>query len=149
MADPKRVRAGKRAREIGKEFERLIARKVRMFFAGEDWVEKVRRSDQTHRAHLSDVTGWPGIWCECEHAAGSNPLKKLEQAEADLRKKGGEGIPVAVVREKGSRSITATLRLENLLRLVEAGPLLDPECANPPITMAFEDFLDLYFEHRC
>lgn len=153
MADPKRVRAGKTSRRKGKVFERLIANKLRERFADQEWVGRVRRSDQTHRAHLSDVTGWPHMWVECESAVGSNPTRKLLQAEGDMLAKLGEGydadIPVAVCREKGSPVITATLRLSKLVLLMHGNTGQGPEVNDPPVTMLFDEFMELYAEWRC
>ncbi len=115
------------------------------------WVKEVRRSDQTHRAHLSDVTGWWRIWCECETAVDANARRKLEQAERDIRaKQTGDGVghhlAVAVVREKGSPTITASFRLYHFLLLNERMDDLDDLTEGPVMTTTLEEFFELYDE---
>lgn len=130
---------GKLSRNKGKAFERKIARAYRE--AIPEIAEEVRRSDQSHQADDSDVTGLPGLWTECEDAREPNPLKKLEQAERDA--KDGR-IPVAITHKMRAKSVQATLRLRDLVQLFNenAGDVGMSE--DQPVTMDFDDFLVLY-----
>lgn len=137
---------GKRSRRKGHDFERLIVRKIKERFSDCSWASGVRRSDQSHRAALSDVTGWPGVWVECQTAASPNPAAKLRQALHDVGAAGdiGQSVIVAVTRRKGSPVIEATLRLADLFYLSIGG---EQRCRGLPATLAtinFDALLELY-----
>lgn len=106
---------GKRSREKGAQFERLICQLVRAC----DPLADVRRGKQSHLADEPDVViaagaGWlPRLWLECHHGAVSIGSKLL-QAERDC---GDRGVPVVIWRRTGSRAINATLRFGDLVVL--------------------------------
>ncbi len=125
MVDRKKV--GKRSRTKGKVFERAVAKLLRERFPHKWWADKIRRSDQGHGASLSDVTGVPGVWLECETGAATCPPKKHQQALRDIAKAKMEGqaLPVVVQRKKGSPRIHAHLTIADLVGMLDACGLID------------------------
>lgn len=112
----------RQARTFGKTFERAIVHEMKEAFAGYSFADMIRRSDQSHRAWLPDVTGVPGLWIECQVAARTSPYGKLAQAIRDVQQfKGKEyAIPIAITRQKGSPTISATLCLSDLAFITNA-----------------------------
>lgn len=116
---------GKKSREKGAVFERLIVRVMTKALGAQ-----ARRTQQAHRPFEPDVgvegpelPDWlTGLWVECQHANAARPAKKLAQAERDAqaaqaRAGGALRLPVVVWRQTGERSIWATLRVGTLDRL--------------------------------
>ncbi len=150
---------GKMQREKGKRFERLIANKLREFFP--EHSETIRRSIQSREAEESDVTGLPGLWIECQDAILPTPLKKLEQAEGDVRMNKLEAniIPIAVTHKIRNKAIHVTLRLSHLHFIFghhmndyrfSAPFALESSTVTPHVAVLLEDFLDIvkeYVEH--
>lgn len=133
---------GKLSRTSGHDFERLIVRKFKAWFSDRPWAEKVRRANQGHQAHASDVTGVPGIWVECQTAQDPTPETKLHQAERDVERLQVDIplVPVAVTRKKGSTNIRATLRLSDLINLSFG---TDLQATDPEVTLSLESFLTI------
>ena len=131
---------GKLSRRSGHDFEREVANRYRERFADEPWIGKIRRSDQGFGAAEPDVTGIPGIWTECQHAADSSwsPTLKLEQAIRDSK---GAALPVAITRRKGHRTVSATLRLSDLCSLCDRAG--DVGVGDAFASVDFDTFLDL------
>jgi hypothetical protein len=142
-----REQKGRRARQYGHSFERLIVRKVKERFAHSRWAEHVRRSDQSHRASLPDVTGWPKLWPELETAEDPDPAGKLAQAQRDVGALPyrAKPIPVAITHKKRARRIFVTLALDDVARMIGPRPV-SVDVASFPVTMQLEDFFVLY-EH--
>jgi hypothetical protein len=147
---PKRSKSaiGRQARALGHIFERRMVKAVRRRFPDRHWTQLVRRTDQSHRAHLPDVHGVPGLWPECQTAENITPEAKLKQATRDAREYGrahakAPPIAVALVRRKGSKHVTATMDAIDLhwmlTRMIEQGHELDI-----PVTLALDDFLAIY-----
>lgn len=147
---PRTSAQAKRAREYGHEFERTIVNAVKARFVDRPWADTVRRSDQSHRAWLPDVAGWPALWPECETTDAShlNPIKKLEQGIRDAKAHGVGLVPVAITRRKGSPKIRATLRLCDLVLMLTGEDFSDDSLGDRPVELAFEDFCDLYDDAR-
>lgn len=104
------------SRTKGHTFERLIANCFRETLPA--FADQIRRSEQGHGAHGSDITGVPTLWIECQHAGPQhhNPEVKLAQAVRDAA--GSHDIPIAITRMTRARSINCTLRLGDLAHLL-------------------------------
>jgi len=146
---------GRTARQYGHAFENLIKNKVKKKFEAYPWAERVRRSDQSHRAWLPDVAEWPMLWPECQTTEHPNPDKKMQQGEADCIKHGFGLIPICVWRKKRAQSINVTLDARALFFMMElAGDIVSSaaehfdELGRRLVTMDFEDFLVLYDQAR-
>lgn len=160
MTDQKRL--GRMRRNKGQTFERTIVHAFQEAFAGEKWTERVRRSDQGFGAVLSDVTGVPLLWIECQHAHAPTPEAKLDQAiedcngAADRDEVSRLTIPIAITKQTGRRSSTVTIRLRDFSRLIHwAGDRPDAPSAHieKPVALIsvnldFDDFLALYRSAR-
>jgi hypothetical protein len=108
-------------------FEQKIAAMIRARWPG----ALVRRASQAERAHNPDVfvEGGPRIlqrlWMELQDSAHPTPSKKLEQARRDVERDprsyahGEHRLPVAITHKLGSPTIEATIRLCDLLDIVE------------------------------
>ena len=147
---------GKMQRNKGKRFERLIANKLREFFP--EHIEEIRRSIQSREAEESDVTGLPGLWIECQDAILPTPLKKLEQAERDVRSNKLELdiIPIAVTHQIRAKAIYVTLRLSHLHYIFghhmndyrfSAPFMFTSATATPHVFVLLGDFLDVVKEY--
>lgn len=143
--DPEASRRARRSRTSGRTFERTIVNWLKARYQDQPWAQELRRSDQTHRAWLSDVTGVPGLWIECQLATTPFPARKLQQAMRDVAEyavAGKKAIPIAVTKRKHSASTEVTLCLGDLARLLRAS------CEKPlferPVTLALEAFFDLW-----
>lgn len=147
---------GKMQRDKGKRFERQIARKLRDFFP--TYSETIRRSIQSREAEESDVTGLPGLWIECQDARIPTPLKKLEQAERDVRanKLEADVIPIAVTHKMRNKTIHVTLRLSHLHFIFghhmndyrfSAPFALESSTATPHVAVLLDDFLEVVKEY--
>ena len=147
---------GKMQREKGKRFERLIANKLREFFP--EHTDEIRRSIQSREAEESDVTGLPGLWVECQDAILPTPLKKLEQAERDVRANNLELsiIPIAVTHQIRAKAIYVTLRLSHLHYIFghhindyrfNAPFMLTSSTVTPHVAVLLGDFLDIVKEY--
>ena len=96
--DPKRVAAGRRARNKGKRFERFFARIMRRIFG-----ETVHRGDQRRCGGAgveegADVDGVPW-WSECKHEmARPSPWDALRQAADKQAEKGDTRPAIAVIK---------------------------------------------------
>ena len=131
----------------GRSFEQRIATIVRT-----KWPNAiVRRSQQAHMAYEPDVVieGEAPImarrlWLECHDSRAPNPLTKLEQAIRDVEHK-PMSIPTAVCHRLGARTITATLRLSDLITIMHASWTYD--VGPSPVTLAFDDLLTLCGDH--
>lgn len=146
-----KAKRGRRAREYGHDFERLIVRKIKERFAAQPWAGSVRRSDQSHRAHRPDVTGVYMLWPELQTAEEPDPAGKHAQAVRDVAalpiKAKRTIVPVAITRKKRSRSIQATLLLGDAVRMSHVVPAPSELASNVLhrlITMQLDDFFDLY-----
>jgi hypothetical protein len=147
---------GKMQREKGKRFERLIANKLREFFP--EHAEIIRRSIQSREAEESDVAGLPGLWVECQDAITPTPLKKLEQAEGDIRmnKLESDIIPIAITHKIRAKDIIVTLRLSHLHYVFghhmndyrfNAPFALEEATSTPHVSVLLEDFLEVVKEY--
>jgi len=125
-----RSRVGKRSRDKGARFECEIVRRLRGI--GIEGIYTTR-SLQARRHNDSDIEG-TGWHIECGSGAWMNPRRKLEQAERAEQARGGSRPSVAIVREKSSRSITATTRLCCVCISCDAADDLDV------VTMDFDDW---------
>ena len=147
----------KMQRTKGKVFERAVANLLRKAFPG----VTVRRASQAERAANPDVFFADSVmplsqlWCELTDSINPNPVKKLEQAERDIRARFttpsdfryGGSIPVCIWHRLRERTIYATLRLsalEYLATQAQTGPF----GANTPVTMDVEDFLRIVAAHH-
>lgn len=137
---------GRQARAFGHEFERAIVHEFKEHFKDEPWAESVRRSDQSHRAWLPDVTGVPGLWPECQVAQNIQPEVKLKQALRDTARFKSQNkivCPVAITRRKGQQTINVTVRAHDLgLMILSAAG--DPEARDAAVSMSLDAFLELY-----
>ena len=145
----------KMQRDKGKRFERQIARKLKEFFP--EHSETIRRSIQSREAEESDVTGLPGLWIECQDARLPTPLKKLEQAERDVRANKLEAtiIPIAITHKIRNKAILVTLRLSHLHFIFghhvndyrfSAPFALESSTVTPHVVVLLDDFLDIVRE---
>jgi len=136
-------------REKGKAFECKVAAIIR-----ERWPEAlVRRASQAERAYNPDVfiEGGPRIlqrlWMELQDSAQPTPRAKLEQARRDVDEdprpypRGEHRLPVAITHQLGSRSIVATMRLDDLMDIAVPNRIHVEERAL--CTMLLDEFLDL------
>jgi len=148
MVDPLNVasKRGARSRTYGHDFERLIVRMLKKRFAHYPWAEQLRRSDQTHHAHLPDVAGLPGIWPELQTGQSCTPEVKLEQAENDINcawREGSEGVSAVVIyRRKRSRDVRVAMRISVLLKLLRINGIVPGALCM--IEMSFTDFCEMY-----
>jgi len=174
--DPKRVRAGKRARTKGPAFERQIATDMRAIYdppkltaelaalKGDKSKQseyrtlqkssRVRRSDQGRGAKEADlvIKGCP-CWLELQDATGHSysPLTKLLQAERDVVEADSDLWPVSVCHQSGRRSIEVCMRLGTLMTL-SGVPLeaLSLEAVLIPAVIDYEHFKGMlgHYERR-
>lgn len=164
-----RARAGRRARNKGREFEELIARDLRKVYdnpallrrmefclskkdrAGHRALLKtsrVRRTRQADGAVQSDLNvvdcEW---WFELSTAKNVRPVKKLKQAEDDVAMVESHRTPIVITREKGAKSIQATMRINTLNCLLigtrDSGiPGYDPMQSKLVVQIDYLDLLD-------
>ena len=151
------IAMSKMQRDKGKRFERQIARKLRDSFP--KYAELIRRSIQSRQAEESDVTGLPGLWIECQDAANPTPLKKLKQAEHDVRVAGlvDELIPIAVTHKSRTKDIYVTLRMAHLhyifghhINDYRFSAPFAKQTDTPHVAVLFDEFLTIvreYVEH--
>ncbi len=159
-----RARAGRRAREKGREFEEDIARDLREVYDSKPLLQKmkmalakkdrklhrelqktsrVRRTRQADGAVQSDlnVTNCPW-WFELSTGKNVNPTNKLHQAEGDVAMVDSARRPIVITREKGAKSIRATMRFTTLHRL------LNPDNPTPSMVVVQIDYQDLLKQLR-
>lgn len=159
-------RRGAKSSMKGKSFERRIACDLREVFDGKAWVEhydslnqaeksvmrktsRVKRSNQSAGAHEPDVCvkgTW--LWLELQHATGTRPIAKLEQAERDIEQKGETGawIPISITLETGARTIWACTRAKHLLRLCLSGPRPQTPVDDEPVYLPYRGLIELLKE---
>lgn len=158
-----RSQLGRMSRQKGAQFERQLADDMRSIYDSPELVEQlikakadkdlkehrrllkssnVRRSDQGKGAKEPDLVIKGCVcWFELQHtgSANFNPLKKLEQAERDVRESGSSLWPVSICKCTGSSKITVCTRFWTFLLLAD---LLPPN--------NFPDFkanLEIYFSY--
>jgi hypothetical protein len=153
--NPKAVKAGKKARRKGGNFERKIRRIMERRFPG----AVVYRTQQSERAHNSDITieGGPAflsrIWWELTDGASVNPAKKLEQAEKDskrvLAETGVPKVPVVVFHRIRELKIWVYARLDQLWEILS--PLTFPPSyvGAMRVTIELEEFVSMLVDHSC
>lgn len=137
-------------RTKGKAFERKVAAIIRARWPG----ALVRRASQAERAHNPDVfvEGGPKLiqrlWMELQDSATATPAKKLAQAvrdvEADPRTyaSGEHRLPVAITHQLGSRTIEATIGLDDLMDIADPDRIHCEE-HSIAVTMRLDAFLAL------
>jgi len=156
-AKPARTKSaiGRQARAFGHAFERDVVHEFKEHFRDEAWAENLRRSDQSHRAWLPDVTGVPGLWIECQVAQHIQPEVKLKQAIRDTAKFKDQNklvMPVAITRRKGQQMICATLTAWDLSRLMASASDEDAACdpnvleelKSMAVSIGFDGFLAVF-----
>ena len=136
---------GRYARSSGHQWERDVVNLWKARFCDRPWAERVRRTDQGHRAHLCDVHGVPGLWQECGKGAAANPVKKLNQAIEDAKKAGfDQCIPVAVLRPKRGR-YEVWLRLSDLISMTSSRKFRPSSLyVKRTVCLSLSDFMDVY-----
>lgn len=140
MADPKRVRAGRRSKRKGKEFEREIVAKLRAVGGtAERGYWQSRGGDETPDVVVD------GFWVEASSGADVSPTEKLYQAIAQGQEWADEHevsppLPVAVTRKKGARTIVATMRLKDLWHVIETNL---PGGNFFPVSFDFDFFMEI------
>lgn len=141
--DPKRVSAGRRSRLKGKVFERKIASLFRERFPF--IAPLVRRSIQSRQAEESDVTGVPGLWIECQHAADPTPIKKLQQAIRDSCTNKSIDFPIAITHKTNTKDTIVTIRIIDFFRLAGGVPIFpfNSDIGNMAVTVDIEVFFSI------
>ncbi len=145
-----RSRRGRRSRDKGTSFERLVANAIRAHAPS----AVVRRGKQSHLADEGDVVveidGHPlaRLWIECNHSSKESIATKLAQAEADCAKwdrwvNDQRMVPVVVWRRTGSPSVNVTCRFAALVALINLSSTVEFTSAadSATVTLSLADFL--------
>jgi hypothetical protein len=134
---------GKASRVKGRKFEQDVANIFREWFPDLE----IYRGDQKHKARESDISGVPGFWIECQHAAKPNPKMKMEQARRDAGEAISQGtIPLVVYKKTGTGTVRAALKLSHLMTLTGASQLNYSENGNALVEMDLSDLsLDIKY----
>lgn len=100
------------SKQKGARFERLLASKFREY--GYD----ARRTAQYcgNSGDAADVTGLPGIHCECKHVERLNIYDAIAQAKRDATA-GGKGDFPVVFHKKNHAEILVTLQFDTFMQL--------------------------------
>jgi len=117
MASEKRVRAGRRSKRKGNDFEReVVNRLCTNGIQAERGYWQARGGEETPDVIVD------GFWIEVSSGATADPEAKLDQAVKQARRDVSipSVLPVAVTRKKGSRSIVATMQFNDLAQAVQA-----------------------------
>jgi hypothetical protein len=107
---------------------------------------RVRRGEQGKGAREADLCvedrTW---WFECQHATGTRPLAKLEQAERDIRHKNevGKWLAMSITHETSCRTINVCMRGRSFVylatgRFPQPGPVDDA-----PVIFPYPTLLEL------
>lgn len=116
--DPKRVKAGRRARLKGSVFERLVARALSM--AG----ITARRSAQRRAAHDAPdviVEDLPFLWIEAKHySSAPNIYNAVTDSIKTLEKYRVKGKMLCVVSRQDYRPILVSFQLEDFIKILRA-----------------------------
>ncbi len=119
-----RAAVGRRSRNKGAAFERLVVNMIKGAWPDVD----VRRGKQSHLADEPDVVVTAAdvrgdLWIECQHANAPSPASKMDQARRDSERADDTPlsetrVPVVVWRRTGARAILATTSLTILVWLI-------------------------------
>lgn len=105
--------SGKRSRDKGSKFERLIANELKVLFEN-----ACRGVGQTQKGSTcADVEGTP-FWVECKHGKQPNIRAAFKQA-IDARKDADDSRPILVVSRKDRGIVMASMELETLIELLK------------------------------
>jgi Holliday junction resolvase len=103
---------GKLSRDKGKQFERLLASRLRAYGY------ETRRTAQYcgNTGDASDVVGLPGIHIEAKHCEAMRLYDWMAQAKHDATLSDGKPIPV-VFHKKNNAEILVTLEFDDFMQI--------------------------------
>lgn len=105
---------------------------------------KVRRGEQGKGAREADVIvderRW---WFELQHADKFQPLKKLEQAEKDIRERADDDgwYPIAICLQTGRHTTWAMMRAYTFVLLTTGRMIEEVSVRDAPVMIRYEDLL--------
>lgn len=136
-----RAQLGRRSKMKGKEFERLVVRKL-----AEAGIPSERGWWQSMGGGTVPDVMVEGLWIECGHGKVMEPRVKLEQAEGYVATCKLPVVPVAITR-RNREDIKVTMRVGGLLTLLD-GHVMGILAAKLMVTMPWEHFVGVLLDRR-